>query len=84
MTTNNLSQFLQIHRTDKGLNQSPTHTRIAEKGLDIYGGSYFISEEDLEDFYYKYYNQVFINNHLEYLTEKQSGNSIAVDLDFRY
>ena len=60
-----------------------THTRIGNKNKNIYGGSYYI--EDDKEFYNKYFENVFLNNKKEYLTEKQIENGqILIDLDFRY
>lgn len=67
-----------------------THTRIGDKELNIYCGSYVIPKEDLSEFYQLYYNHVFVQKKLEYLTERQiedgSPNSgpILIDFDFRY
>jgi phage/plasmid-associated DNA primase len=62
-----------------------THTRIADKEFNIYGGSFCIQNKDKEEFWEKYYKQVIENNEDSYLTEKQDENGvIAIDLDFRY
>jgi hypothetical protein len=62
-----------------------THTRIPDKNLNIYPGSYNIPDELLPTFYNLYYENVFIQKNKEYLTEKQlNGKCIAIDLDFRY
>jgi hypothetical protein len=81
---NSLAKFLQSHKVNDELKQSPTHTRIGNKTLNIFGGSYYISDEDLDEFHSLYYNHIFINRNKEYLTEKQNGFAIAVDLDLRY
>ena len=78
---NPLEKFLNEHKANKN---SPTHTRIGNGFLNIYGGSYYISEQDLDEFYELYFNDVFVNNNKNYLTEKQYGNCIAIDLDFKY
>ena len=54
--------------------------------MNIYGGSYYITDEIMPEFWHHYYNKVFKKNKFEYLTEKQlSGESIlAIDFDFRY
>lgn len=80
-----LSEFLAKHsaKNEKGY----THSRIPNDQLQIYGGSYFISQEELPTFYKLYYEHVFVNKRKEYLTEKQLDNGcspIAVDFDFRY
>lgn len=73
--------FLGEHKSTK--DEIVTHTRIADKDLSIYGGAYNI-EDDLEDFWKLYYKNVFVNKNLDYLTEKQNGNVIAIDYDFKY
>jgi P4 family phage/plasmid primase-like protien len=83
---NNLSEFLTTHNAKNNQNCIMTHTRIANTELNIYGGSYHISTEELPLFYKQYYDHVFLKNRKEYLTEKQLENTgpILVDLDFRY
>ena len=83
MSANNLATFLKKHICIKG-EQSPTHTRIGDAKLNIYGGSYFIPETDLDEFHNLYFISTFKDEHLEYLTEKQDANCIAIDIDFRY
>lgn len=65
-----------------------THTRIPNKELNIYAGSYVIPKEELETFHNLYYHYIFENDKKpkEYLTEKQleQGGPIVVDFDFRY
>ena len=65
---------------------SLTHTRIPDKDLNIYGGSYIIPKEELPLFYNLYYESIFEKKRREYLTEKQLeiGGPMAVDFDFRY
>ena len=77
--------FLAKH-SSKTNNQSPTHTRIPDTTLNIYGGSYIIPKEDLSAFYSLYYDNVFVKKRKEYLTEKQLENEgpLLVDFDFRY
>jgi P4 family phage/plasmid primase-like protien len=88
-----LNEFLSKHSaklTDKNnsSNQenSITHTRIGNKDLNIYGGSYIIPQEDLQEFYRLYYDHVFVKKKKEYLTEKQLDKKcpLLVDFDFRY
>ena len=84
-----LKGFLSKHTAKavrKESNVSPTHTRIPDKELNVFGGSYIIPDEEKQVFMKLYYNHVFKNKQPEYLTEKQlSGNGgILVDLDFRY
>jgi P4 family phage/plasmid primase-like protien len=65
-----------------------THTRIPDKDLGVFPGSFVIPKEELETFYKLYYHYIFENDKKpkEYLTEKQleKGGPIAVDFDFRY
>jgi len=87
---NNLSEFLAKHSvknvTNAGKNVSYTHTRLPNKELNIYPGSYIISKEELTDFYNLIYEHIFEKKNKEYLTEKQleNGGPIVVDFDFKY
>ena len=76
--------FIKNHYSKKG--QAYTHTRIGDKNLSIKGGSYTINDDEIESFFQKYYNHVFVERNQEYLTEKQLSENgpILVDLDFRY
>lgn len=84
----NLNDFLiKHHSKNYDNNVTITHTRIGDKNLNIYGGSYHIPPEELPTFYQLYYEHVFVNKKDEYLTEKQLtlGNGpLVVDFDFRY
>ena len=84
----NLNDFLiKHHSKNYDSNAAITHTRIGDKTLNIYGGSFHIPPEELPTFYKLYYEHVFVNKKDEYLTEKQLtlGNGpVAVDFDFRY
>lgn len=79
-----LQTFLFQHSVKKGSNIPITHTRIGDNELNIYGGSYHIPKNDLDMFYELYYDYVFVKQKNEYLTEKQNGNAMVVDIDFRY
>jgi P4 family phage/plasmid primase-like protien len=87
---NDLTDFLIKHivkKNDDGTyDKEITHTRIPKKELNIYGGKYNISKEELPLFYRLYYENVFVKNRKEYLTEKQLGNSgpLLLDFDFHY
>jgi P4 family phage/plasmid primase-like protien len=88
---NDLPDFLSKHTVDKNATSGSqpktiTHTRIGNKELNVYGGSYSINKEELPLFRRLYYEHVFVKNRKEYLTERQlNGNGpILVDLDFRY
>jgi P4 family phage/plasmid primase-like protien len=63
-----------------------TNTRIGDIKKNIYGGSYYIPEEEYNLFLELYAEEVILNKKKEYLTEIQleSGGPILVDLDFRY
>jgi P4 family phage/plasmid primase-like protien len=83
------TEFLIKHNAknnDNPTTNNITHTRIPDKQLNIYGGSYIIPKEDLELFYRLYYEHVFENKNKEHITEKQleSGGPLVVDFDFRY
>ena len=82
-TYKNLTDFLLKNLTkDK---EKRTHTRIGNEEEKIYGGCYYIPDDNKLDFYKHYYNDVIKNKKLEYLTEKQvKDGPIAIDLDFRY
>ena len=81
-----LSEFLAKHNAKNDKNAQCTHTRIGDKELNIFSGSYSIPQEDLPTFYKLYYDHVFVKKKREYLTEKQMdpGGMMAVDFDFRY
>jgi len=79
-----LTDFLIKHNAN---DNGPTHTRIPDRGLNVYGGSYSIEEADIEEFYKYYYKKVFVSGQNEYLTEKQLDDlrsPIAIDIDLRY
>lgn len=84
-----LNEFLAKHSAKNsvtGETTNITHTRIGDKELNVYGGSYIIPREDLSTFYTLYYDSIFVKKRKEYLTEKQleTGSPMAVDFDFRY
>ena len=86
-----LNEFLAKHSAkndQKGNGDiiSFTHTRIPDKEQNIYPGAYIIPTEELDIFYSLYYENIFVKNRKEYLTEKQleQNGPMAVDLDFRY
>jgi len=85
-----LSEFLSKHSAKATETTSAqttlTHTRIGDKDLNIYGGSYVIPQENLQEFFRLYYDHVFVKKKKEYLTEKQleKKNPLLVDFDFRY
>ena len=63
-------KFLKLHQ-----NRSPgqlfTHTRIGNRDLGVFAGSYFIPENEYTKFYKLYVKHVFTEGKQEYLTEKQ-------------
>tara|TARA_B100001175_G_scaffold228146_2_gene194806 strand:- start:10909 stop:13818 length:2910 start_codon:yes stop_codon:yes gene_type:complete len=67
-------------------NVSITHTRIPSKNKKIYGGSYHVPTDELDNFHNKYYKAVISGKRPEYLTETQlvNGGAILEDFDFRY
>jgi P4 family phage/plasmid primase-like protien len=85
-----LNEFLAKHsaKNDQKVGDSVsfTHTRIPNKDLNIYGGSFVIPQNELPLFYNLYYESIFVKKRKEYLTEKQleTGGQMAVDFDFRY
>jgi len=88
-TRNPLSEYLKNHmikKEDAGSDKPITHTRIGDAKSNIYGGSYFVSDEDYETLMNLVFKQVIQKKTAEYLTEKQldEGGPIAIDLDFRY
>jgi hypothetical protein len=82
-----LNEFLAKHSAKNSDSNIPyTHTRIPDKELNIYPGSYIIPKEELSNFYTLYYDKIFVKKQKEYLTERQLevGGPMAVDFDFRY
>ena len=87
LSCNKLDDTLKKYKTEKG--EAITHTRIGNRELNIFGGSYNITDDiDLNDseFYKEYYNKVFKNKKNEYLTECQliEDGPLLVDIDLRY
>lgn len=93
VNNNKFTDFLIKHNakdeSNKG-NKKATHTRIGDKALNIFSGSYVIPKDELAEFYAVYYEHVFVQNKLEYLTERQiedggeNAGPILIDFDFRY
>jgi P4 family phage/plasmid primase-like protien len=85
-----LSEFLYKHSAktteDSNSGTTHTHTRIPDKDLNIYPGSYIIPKESLPEFYALYYDHIFVKKKKEYLTEKQldKDGPLVVDFDFKY
>ena len=80
------NDFLSKHNAKNDKGGGFTHTRIGDKELNIFAGSYLIPDDELYTFYHLYYDYVFVKKKKEYLTEKQleSGSCMVVDFDFRY
>ena len=81
-----LNDYLIQHNANK-IGKPPTHTRIGDKDLQVFGGAYSLESDDMAAFYKHYHNKVFVKKQPEYLTEKQLSDDrspLAVDLDFRY
>ena len=78
------SYFMRSNKTKSG--DEHTHTKIPDKKLNIYPGSFKINKTDEKVFYAKYYNHVFKSKNMEYLTEKQhrENGPILIDIDMRY
>jgi P4 family phage/plasmid primase-like protien len=79
-----LDDYLRTHLAGK--DGVSTNTRIGANDPKVYGGNYFIPDMERSEFLKLYYQHVFVNKKLEYLTEKQllEDGPILVDLDFRY
>jgi len=79
-------EYLKNFKSTTKLTSDITHTRIPSVDLNIYGGSYIVSDDKREEFYKKYYDHVFVKKRQEYLTEKQliENGPILVDLDLHY
>ena len=80
----NFDNYLRTHNAVKG--EGFTHTRIGDKALNIFGGSYKINESEWKTFIMNYFQHVFVNNNQEYLTEKQlvENGPVMIDIDLRY
>lgn len=77
-------EFIASRTVTKSNGVEITHTRMPDRDLGIFGGSFNIPQDMLPTFY-KLYRDFIAKGGKEYLTEKQrNGNCIAIDLDFRY
>jgi len=84
-----LSIFLSKHHIKKETKddiKTPTNTRIGCKESNIYGGSYYIPDEEYNTFLKLYYIECIKGNRKEYLTEAQlkENGPLLIDVDFRY
>lgn len=76
------ADFMLSHKSPSG--GVYTHTRIGDKTLGVYGGSYNIPDEDYAEFW-RLYSQHLQSGKQEYLTEKQYADGpLVIDLDFHY
>ena len=80
----NIEDWLRSRKAAKG--GEYTHTKIGDKTLNIYAGTYNITESDDKQFKQKYYIAAFKNHIKHYLTEKQliENGPVMIDLDMRY
>ena len=76
--------YLKLHKASAG--EIITHTRIGDKEKGIYGGAYHIDSAEWSEMMAKYYQNVFVQGKIEYLTEKQliENGPILIDIDLRY
>lgn len=81
-----LQEFLKKHSYDKSKHPIITNTRIADSENGIFGGSYYISEDEYPQFIEIYGQENVKKGKREYLTEKQleKGGPILVDIDMRF
>ena len=83
-SNNKFDDFLKQHSNSDNKNET-THTRIGNKDLKIWGGKYYISDENEEEFLTLYANELNVGNK-EYFTETQleTDSSILIDVDLRF
>lgn len=76
--------FIRSRAAGKG--ETYSHTRIPDKTLKIYGGSYVVPEDREAELLETYYEKVFVKGNLEYLTERQlvDDGPLLIDVDLRY
>jgi P4 family phage/plasmid primase-like protien len=90
-----ISEYLSTHyikkedlgKDNQGIDKSITNTRIKggpESGIS--GGTYYIPDNEYDDFVKKIYRDIIQKNGKEYLTEAQlpTGGPIAIDIDLRF
>ena len=83
MPVSSFAHYLKQYLVGKGAPY--THTRIGDKELGVFGGTYNIPDDKLDEFYDKYKECVIKDGAQEYLTEKQLENGpLLVDVDLRY
>lgn len=81
-----IQEYLKKHAYDKSKHPNITNTRIADSENGIFGGSYYISDEEYSQFIELYGQEIVKKGKREYLTEKQleKGGPILVDIDMRF
>jgi len=73
--------FLKKHPAEDG----HTHTKIGNRNLGVYGGSYHIQQDSIPKFYELYKKHILMGDTLGFYTEKQMEEGpILIDIDFRY
>ena len=72
------------HQIQKGSKLECTHTKMPDPKYNVFGASYNIPQDDIEEFYKLYEDHVFVKGNKEFLTEKQTQDIFVVDFDFRY
>ena len=80
----NMEDWLRMRKAAKG--GEYTHTKIGDKALNIYAGTFNISETDHKVFQKKYFKAAFKEGIKQYLTEKQliEDGPVMIDIDLRY
>ena len=84
MIQKSYKQFMADHQIQKGSKLECTHTKMPDPKYNVFGASYNIQQDDLEEFYKLYEDHVFVKGNKEFLTEKQTQDIFVVDFDFRY
>ena len=67
MKYQNLEDLLRKNKCPK--DKKHTHTRIPNKNLNVFGGSYYIEDSIMPEFWHHYYNKVWNKGLFEYLTD---------------
>jgi hypothetical protein len=84
MIQKSYKKFMADHQIQKGSKVECTHTKMPDPKYNVFGASYHIPPDELEEFYKLYEDHVFVQGNKEFLTEKQTQDIFVVDLDFRY
>ena len=77
-------EYLVRHKSDTP--SQHTHTRIGNRQLNVFGGSYCVASENERELWKHYYDHVFVKGKQEFLTERQLPDQgpILVDVDMRF